>query len=283
MQDDFDSATARARRGPGTRSLALIAVTALALGGIGGIVAANRLGWTGFAARSESAPPSPLALSPAPAPAASPAENAQAALGVRIAELEQRMTRLNLAAEAASGNAARAENLLIAAAARRAIDRGTPLGYLADQLKLRFADSQPNAVATLIASSGDPVTLDALRQELAALRPALRELPRDAGSWDRLRQELADLIVIRRTGTPSPMPSRRLERAEAYVAGGHIEAALGEVERMPGRAAAELWIARAHRYLHAQRALDLIETSAILGRGEADAGASGAAPQPTGY
>ena len=42
----------------------------------------------------------------------------------RVAELEQRLSRLNLEAASASGNASRAEGLLVAFAVRRALDRG---------------------------------------------------------------------------------------------------------------------------------------------------------------
>src|SRR5690606_9277141 len=48
-----------------------------------------------------------------------PAE--QAALDRRIAELEQRLAQIDLHANAAAGNATRAEGLLIAVAARRAV------------------------------------------------------------------------------------------------------------------------------------------------------------------
>ena len=46
---------------------------------------------------------------------------------------------------AASGNAARAEGLLIAFSARRTLERGNDLGYLGDQLRLRFGDAEANA------------------------------------------------------------------------------------------------------------------------------------------
>src|SRR3546814_10207214 len=60
------------------------------------------------------------------------------ALAARVAELEQRLSRITLQAESASGNASRAEGLLVAFAVRRALDRGLSLGYLDAQLRLRF-------------------------------------------------------------------------------------------------------------------------------------------------
>ncbi|MBA3939866.1 MAG: hypothetical protein C0520_01510, partial [Sphingopyxis sp.] len=82
------------------------------------------------------------------------------ALAARVAELEQRLSRITLQAESASGNASRAEGLLVAFAVRRALDRGLSLGYLDAQLRLRFGDDQPNAVKTIIDTSRDPVTLE---------------------------------------------------------------------------------------------------------------------------
>ena len=115
----------------------------------------------------------------APAPSPTPAEEAavvvaaeeateavervaeqQGGLDQRLAAAEQRLARLDLQAQAAAGNAARAEGLLIAFATRRYIERGEELGYLADQLRLRFGDSWPNAVRTVISFSRDPITLD---------------------------------------------------------------------------------------------------------------------------
>src|SRR3546814_18863225 len=45
---------------------------------------------------------------------------------------------------------------------------------------------------------------------------------------------------------------------------GRPAAALAEVTRMPGRAAGSKWMEQARRYIEARRALDLIETAAIL-------------------
>src|SRR3546814_8195783 len=86
-----------------------------------------------------------------------------AALTTRVSELEDRIPRINVQAQAASGNAARAEGLLIAFAARRALDTGGPLGYIEGQLRLRFGRAQPRAVATIINAAREPVTLQDLQ------------------------------------------------------------------------------------------------------------------------
>ena len=267
MQDDFLSDPPRAalRRRSNGRYLVLALVGSVALGGATALWAANRLGWVEFTKpQPVAAMMSPPAASPSVAPSTAGIESAQTALGVRMAELEARMTRLNLAAEAAAGNAARAESLLTAAAARRAVERGAPLGYLADQLKLRFGNAQPNAVATLIEVSQHPVTLDALEEGLAALEPSLVEAPRDADLVTRVRSEVSNLFVIRRVSAPSPAPEKRYDRARLVLETGRAESAIDAVERMPGREAARDWLVLAQRYVRAQRALDLIETAAIL-------------------
>ena len=204
-------------------------------------------------------------------PAAADPASAQAvpvgadALGARVAELEQRLSRITLQAESASGNASRAEGLLVAFAVRRALDRGLSLGYLEAQLRLRFGDDQPNAVKTIIETSRDPVTLEQLRTELDVLAPELVGRSGDKGSlWTGLRRELGELFVVRPAGTESPRAAERLERARRYLAGGMADKAIAEVQAMPGAAAATEWLIEARRYHEARRALDLIETAAIL-------------------
>lgn len=196
----------------------------------------------------------------------------QGGLDQRLAAAEQRLARLDLQAQAAAGNAARAEGLLIAFATRRAITRGAELGYLADQLRLRFGDSWPNAVRTIITFSRDPVTLDVLLARLDGLGPQLQE--RDGiNSWADLRKELGELFVIRRESTPSPQPERRLSRARQFLESGRINSAIGEVRNMPGADSAEAWIADAERYAAAMEALETIETAAVLDPGRLRDGA----------
>lgn len=196
-------------------------------------------------------------------PPANPQAAAQA-LSARVAELEDRLSRINVEAQAASGNAARAEGLLVAFAARRALDNGAPLGYIEGQLRLRFGQAQPRAVATIINASREPVTLEDLRGSLEDLAPALTGSGPDENWWNNAKREVGQLFVIRDSATPSPLPEKRLQRARSYLQAGRVDAALAEVSRMPGRAAADRWMQMARRYNEARRALDLIETAAIL-------------------
>ena len=209
--------------------------------------------------------------SPSPEPSASAAAAAvvervseqQGGIEQRLAAAEQRLARLDLQAQAASGNAARAEGLLIAFAARRSLARGAELGYLADQLRLRFGDALPNAVDTVVSFSRQPVTLDQLVARLDGLAPKLAD-PAQQGLVDRIRREVGGLLVIRRESTPSPQPAQRMARARYFLESGRVDKAIEEVRGLPGATNADAWIRDAERYADAQRALDLIETSAVL-------------------
>lgn len=182
----------------------------------------------------------------------------------RVVQLEERLNRITVEAQAASGNAARAEGLLVAFAARRALDSGTPLGYVEGQLRLRFGQAQPRAVATIINAAREPVTLADLRGGLASIADQLTTPGPQTSWWESFQHEARELVTIRRTSTPSPRPQAAMDRALRYIDAGRVSAALTEVERMPGRAAADRWMQYARRYLEARRALDLIETAAIL-------------------
>ncbi len=187
----------------------------------------------------------------------------QGGLDQRLAAAEQRLARLDLQAQAAAGNAARAEGLLIAFATRRAIERGAELGFLADQLRLRFGDNWPNAVRTVISFSRRPITLDQLLARLEGLGPELSEGD-EISSWADIRREIGEMFVIRREDTPSPQPERRLDRARLFLESGRIDAAIAEVQNLPGAARAENWIADATRYNNAMDALQTLETAAVL-------------------
>ena len=190
-------------------------------------------------------------------------EEQQGGIDQRLAAAEQRLSRLDVQAQAAAGNAARAEGLLIAFATRRALEKGAELGFLADQLRLRFGDAMPNAVDTLIRTSRDPVTLDVLIARLEGLAPRLAK-PSQTGGFERFQEELSQLFIIRSESAPSPQPERRLERARLFLESGRTEAAIAEVRNLPGAQNARSWIRDAERFGAMQQALDLIETAAVL-------------------
>jgi hypothetical protein len=185
-------------------------------------------------------------------------------LDQRIAEMEQRLARIDVQADAAAGNAARAEGLLIAFAARRAIERGDRLGYLADQLRMRFGAAEPEAVQAVLAIERDTVTLDQLLAKLDGLAPQLGQGSGNEDTFDWLSRELGELFVVRRENAPSPAPERRLDRARQFLESGRTEAAIAEVRNLPNAGSAGDWIADAQRYAAAQRGLERIEAAAIL-------------------
>lgn len=205
--------------------------------------------------------PRPALVNIAPPPAADVVETI---VDERIDKIEERVEDIDARTAEATSEAHRAERLLIAFAARRAIDRGAPLGYLEGVLRERFGKAEPQAVATVISAARQPVTIGQLRDQLDALRPQLASAP-DAGNWwTSFRRELAGLIVIRRADAISTAPVDRFTRAQDALAGGHVDGALLEVARLPGRKAAERWIGEARRYVQARIALDRIESAALL-------------------
>lgn len=280
MAEPYTTASSAAgRRKTQTRALIGLGVGAFLLGSVGTWVLVGTPGLPSldvFSVREEAEPaPTPI-VSPTGAEQRDPDEVRQAAQRVeqvaeqqggidqRVAALEQRIARLDLQSQAAAGNAARAEALLVVFAVRRSIDRGVPLGYLGDQLRLRFGDAQPNAVRTVIEASRDPVTLDRLIARLDGLAPTLAQAPAEEGALSWLGRELSELFVVRRENSPSPEPRRRLERARLFLESGRTEAAVSEVRNMPNAAGAADWIADAERYAGAQQALELLETTALL-------------------
>lgn len=212
---------------------------------------------------------------PTPAAAATPVSPAQVAermeqveqqaggIDARVAALEQQLSHLQMQSQAAASFAARSENLLIAFASRRALERGQPLGYLADQLRLRFSETHPNAVQTVIAASADPVSLDELLVQLDALGGQLQQVPQEAGLFARIRGEAARLFSVRSADTPSPQADQRLARARMALANGQVERAIMEVEGLPGSSRAADWLVRAQAYADAQRALEVLEAASV--------------------
>lgn len=268
-------------RGPSLRMLAIGALLLLLIGLVGGGWAMSRLmtgrqappvakvleapvpGGVPVAGGADEAA-APAAAASQPALVVAPVDGANA-LAARVAELEQRLSRITIEAASASGNASRAEGLLVAFAVRRALDRGLSLGYLDAQLRLRFGDDQPNAVKTIIDTSRDPITLEQLRSDLDGLAPQLVGRSDGNGNlWTGIKREFGELFVVRPAGSQSTRASERLDRARRYLAGGQVDKAIEEVQALPGAEAATEWLIDARRYHEARRALDLIETAAIL-------------------
>lgn len=204
-----------------------------------------------------SPPSSAIAALPSP-PIAVPDVDAD-----RLAALEARVAILGQNA-AQSNSSDRAEGLLLAFAARRALDRGLALGYVEGRLNAHFGERQPRAVAMIIAAARQPATLDQLQTELEALTPKLAGDGPDESWWGSIQRSLSSLIIVREAGTPSAAPAERLVRATSAIGSGRVDQALAEVARLPNRDVATAWMAKARRYIEAYRALDLIEAAAIM-------------------
>lgn len=213
------------------------------------------------------------ARAPAPMPTATPATRntpepqrlvIDPEISRRVGQIEQRIALISDQSRAAVGNADRAEGLLVAFAARRALDRGVALGYLEGLLQQRFGDTNRVAVATIITAARQPVTLEELQTGLQDVGPALTGAGPDQDWWTALKTQLGTLVRIRREGTPSTLPAERLQRATRRLDAGQVDVALAEVLRMPAHEEASEWIAAARRYVAARRALDTIETAALL-------------------
>lgn len=187
----------------------------------------------------------------------------EARIAGRIDELEARLATLDGDARAASGYAARAENMMVVVAARRALDRGRPLDYLETQLRNRFGNTRPQAVRMIAAAAALPVTLEDLRVGLNDAAPALVAGPVGEDLWSGIKRELSQLIIIRQGQSPSSRPADRLDRALRRMDAGQVELAVAEVERLPGAASASRWIEAANRYIAARRALIDLETVAL--------------------
>src|SRR5690242_10563533 len=207
--------------------------------------------------------PRPVALTTAPpqqaASVVSPVSNSQ------IADLQARIARVENATQRAEGFAGRADALVIAFAARRAIDRGVALGYLEPLLQDRFGAQHQQAVAMIITSSRQAVRLNDLIAQYETLGPALRRGGPQDNWWTNLKRELGTLVEVHPAQRPAVNADARYARARLRLETGDVDQALAETMRLPGAANAQDWVDKARRYVAAHRALDEIESAALLG------------------
>jgi hypothetical protein len=160
----------------------------------------------------------------------------------RVNLLERRVAETRQQAQATVSHADRAEGLLVAFAARRALDRGVQLGYIEALLRQRFGETQPQAVGMVITAARNPVTLQELQEGLQTVGPQLTGAPPNQNLWGAFKTELNSLVTVRRQGTPPTDPAERLRRATRRLEAGQVDVALAEVLRMPGRDHARGWI-----------------------------------------
>lgn len=185
-------------------------------------------------------------------------------VNAQVLDLEQRLMHVSIAAQSASGYANRAEAIMVAFAARRSLDAGSPLGYIEGQLRLLFGEAQPKAVATIINAGSEPVTINKLRAGLEDINLLVLQGDPNESWWNAAMRELGSLAVIRKAGSPPPEPEQRLARARRAVEAGQIEDAMADVAALRQLPAIAQWLEQARRYNEAHRALDVIEAAAIL-------------------
>ncbi len=222
----------RRRVGP-----ALIVLLASFLAGLALMAAlVARFGWFAPAPpRSALVPVKVLATAPSTRPStpASPPADAgtlatrEAILAAQLASLESRTAIVSADADEAGSRANRAEAMLVAFAARRAIDHGLGLGGVEGPLVARFAGAQPRAVDLIRRGARERLTLEDLRGGLDALSAGL--VSGGDGWWASLHHSLRALVVIHPAGTPSAAPAERLARARRLLDAGRVEAAIAEV------------------------------------------------------
>jgi hypothetical protein len=255
------------RAGLGWGARLLVAFT-LVLVGAGAAVwglahyepAARFLGIAPATPMAVTAPPKPATpFAAPPAPMEAPTQEAN-----RIAALESRLSQVENATHRAEGFAGRADALVVAFAARRAIDRGVALGYLENSLVERFGAQHQAAVATIITASHQPVRLNDLVDQYQALGPELRRGGPQDNWWSNFKRELGSLVEVHRTSRPAMSAEARYNRAMQRLSAGDVDQALAETMRLPGAARAGDWTSKARRYVVAHRALDEVESAALL-------------------
>lgn len=217
----------------------------------------------GVAAAAQVEPAQPPARQIAPAPVVQP--SVVPLPDARLVELESRLTRVENATQRAEGSAGRADALVVAFATRRAIDRGVALGYLENLLVARFGPQHPKAVGTIVAASHQPVRLNDLVAEYETLGPQLRSGGPQDSWWTNFKRGMGSLVEVHRAGRPAQNADARYGRAVQRLSAGDVDQALAETMRLPGASRAEAWVAKARRYIAAHRALDEIESAALLG------------------
>ena len=199
-------------------------------------------------------------------PPATAAQTNSAEAAARVQVLEARLAQLENATRHIEGSAGRSDALVIAFAARRAIERGLALGYLEPLLVDRFAGQHQRAVATVITASRQPILLDSLISEYQALGPELRRGDPGDGWWNNIRRELGTLIEVHPADRQPANPDARYARALRQLNAGDVDHAVAETMRMPGSSRAQAWVGKARRYIAVQRALDELESGALLSR-----------------
>lgn len=276
MTPDAPVPTAPARGNPLITILGAVLIAFIA--GLAVMAVVFRAGdwWGQPAAAPATVVQPPISAAPVTAPGMDVATLAarEQMLAARLESLDARLKATDADARVAASYAGRAEAMMLVFGARRALERGEELGIIANELRRRLGTAAPEAVATVLSASTEPVTLEDLRVAFDQIAPRLSTSQPDDGWLSAIQRELTTLVIIRKQDAPSPHPRERLARARRLLGQGHVEAALAEVSRLPGAQGAESWMAAAGRYIATRRALDTLEDAAIEGKAQPVAGAT---------
>lgn len=197
-------------------------------------------------AAQHAAPPSPSVVTPVTPDA-------------QMTHIEEQLAIIDQQASSASDDAARTERMMIAFAARRAIERGSPLGYLEGALTRQFGAQDAKAVSTIVKCARAPVTLERLEEGLDAARDTLLSDDRASNWFGRIWNDVGNLATIRHDGEDTSSPDQHFNRARRALERDRVEMAIREVEAMPGKAGVRPWLDSAQRYVQVRRALDRLE------------------------
>ncbi len=183
----------------------------------------------------------PIMLAPRPI-VTSPSAQPQAQVSARqedqeIEDLQNRVAAVENATQRAEGSAGRADALVVAFAARRAIDRGVALGYLENLLVDRFGTEHRAAVATVITVSHEPVSLDDLIGEYDALGPDLRRGGPQDSWWTNLKRELGSLVEVHSVERPASQSPGPLPTCSPAPCVGRCRSGAGRDDAASGRIA----------------------------------------------
>jgi hypothetical protein len=221
--------------------------------------AATSTNW-GSTLRAKGDPVPQIMVDPArlnqPPVAPSPETNA------RIAQLEAQLSQQDgTSSIRVVQSSDRVSGLVLAFAARRALERGQSLGPIKDELQAHFGASAPHLVAAIESAATQPVSLAELKTEFELLAPSLTD---DGQGWlAGMGSRLSHLVSIRRSSEGSVDPHSQLAEARRQLDNGHVGTALGIVSRLPGKASATDWLAKAKRFADADAALNSLEAKAF--------------------
>ncbi|MBX6327374.1 MAG: hypothetical protein IRY89_02235 [Pseudolabrys sp.] len=198
-----------------------------------------------------------------------------AKMATELQELQQRVAALERSTGTSEGAAKpgavdmAARLALSAATLRDAVERGAPFAAELQQVKTLGADATLLAPLARFASEGVP-SRQQLARELEDLLPSLARADADgaapAGFLERLQSSASRLVRIRPIEAPAgDEPATVLARLEVEAAKADIDAALADLNRLPGRlrAPAQAWIDKAQtRAAALAAARDLVVRSA---------------------